>query len=122
MPDVTINRVQASQQTAQTTQTAATAPTKKGPGKFGRIMCALAGGALNVVAPGAGTLIGELAGGGADPAAEMKTVLEQNQESMSKMFALQNEVQNQTQSFTLLTNILKAKHDAEMAAVHNLKS
>lgn len=122
MPDVTINKMQASQQTAQTTQTAAAAPAKKGPGKFARIMSAVAGGALNIVAPGAGTLIAELAGGGGDPMAQVKEMMEKNQESQAKMFALQNEVQNQTQSFTLLTNILKAKHDAEMAAVHNLKS
>jgi len=119
MPDVTISAVQAR---PQTTPTATEAPVRKGPGKFGRIMVALAGGALNVVAPGAGTLIGELAGGGANPAADMKSVLAENQESMARMFAVQQQVQNQTQSFTLLTNILKAKHDAEMAAVHNLKS
>jgi predicted lipid-binding transport protein (Tim44 family) len=119
MPDVTINRTQASQTTTPPTTAA---PVKKAPGKFGRIMCALAGGALNVVAPGAGTLVGELAGGGADPLADMQSVLAENQQSMSRMFAVQNEVQNQTQTFTLLTNIMKAKHDAEMAAVHNLKS
>lgn len=119
MPDLTIDRAQAARAAVPVNTDAA--PAKKGHGRFARLMCAVAEGALNVVAPGAGTLIGELAGGDSDPAAQMKSVLDENQKSMASMFALQNKVQNQTQSFALLTNIMKAKHDAEMAAVHNLK-
>ncbi|HEX8284510.1 MAG TPA: hypothetical protein VF588_14185 [Pyrinomonadaceae bacterium] len=117
MTDVILNRVQPS----QTAQPQAPPPVKKNHGKFGRILGAIAGGALNVVAPGAGTLVGELIGGG-NSTEGFQSVLAENQRSMERMFAMQNDVQNQTQTFTLLTNIMKAKHDAEMAAVHNLKS
>ena len=117
MNEVTVNRVQP----GQTAQPQAPPPARKGQGKFGRILGAIAGGALNVVAPGAGTLVGELIGGG-DSLEAHKSMIAENERSMQRMLSVQNDIQNQTQSFTLLTNIMKAKHDAEMAAVHNLKS
>lgn len=117
MNDVIVSRLQS----GQTAQLQAPPPAKKNNGKFGRILGAIAGGALNMVAPGAGTLVGELIGGG-NSTDGFQSVLSENQRSMERMFAIQNQVQNQTQTFTLLTNIMKAKHDAEMAAVHNLKS
>lgn len=92
------------------------------PGKFGRIFGAIAGSALNLVAPGAGSLIGGFIGGGGMNYGSMDAMLRQQQQQSMMLMSIQNRVQNQTQEFTTVTNLLKAKHDGEMSAVHNFKS
>ena len=94
-------------------------PLKKGPGKWQRVLGAVAGAGLNIVAPGAGTLIGEFIGGtGFDPEAMIRRMSEQ---SMA-MLSIQEQMQAETQKFTIASNLLKARHEADMSAVHNLKS
>ena len=95
----------------------------KEPGKFSRIFGAIAGTALNFVAPGAGGLIGNLIGGGGIGGyANMEAMMQRQQQQSMMMLAVQNRVQTQTQEFTTVSNLLKAKHDGEMSAVHNFKS
>src|SRR5918912_1297667 len=51
----------------------------KEPGKFGRILGSVFGGAMNVIAPGAGSLIGGLVrGGGISYAADAESLLQQS--------------------------------------------
>ena len=114
---------------AKTTDTESTAPSTapaaaqpKQPSKFGRIMGSVLGGALNVIAPGAGALVGNLIKGGGSDFGSMETLLAQSAEQQMRMITLQQRVQNQTQEFTTISNLLKARHDGEMAAVHNFKS
>lgn len=97
---------------------------QRGPGRFARIFGAIAGTALNLVAPGAGSLVGNLIGGadGGAGAANMEAMLQRQQQMSYEMIAVQNRVQSQTQEFTTVSNLLKAKHDGEMSAVHNFKS
>lgn len=98
-----------------------TAP--KEPGKFSRIFGAIAGTALNLVAPGAGGLIGNLIGGGGMGGyGSMEAMIQRQQQQSMMMLQIQNRVQTQTQEFTTVSNLLKAKHDGEMSAVHNFKS
>lgn len=103
-------------------------PQQRGPGRFARIFGAIAGTALNLVAPGAGSLVGNLIGGGGmggdggAGAANMEAMLQRQQQMSYEMIAVQNRVQTQTQEFTTVSNLLKAKHDGEMSAVHNFKS
>lgn len=99
-------------------------PQPKAPGKFSRIFGGILGGALNLVAPGAGSLIGNFIGGGGGGAnfASMDGMLAQQQQQSMQMLAMQNRVQSQTQEFTTVSNLLKARHDGEMSAVHNFKS
>lgn len=101
----------------------------KGTSKFGRILGSLVGGALGVVAPGAGTVVGELLGltslgpntGGPD-FAKMEAMLAQTAQQQMQMLGIQTQVQNQMQEFTTITNLMKAHHEGEMAAIHNIKS
>lgn len=96
----------------------------KGPGKFARIFGGVLGGALNLVAPGAGSLIGGFinSGSGGPDFNNMQAMLNQQAQQSMQMLAVQNKVQTQTQEFTTVTNLLKARHDGEMSAVHNFKS
>ena len=95
----------------------------KQPGKFGQILGSVLGGAMNVIAPGAGSLIGGLVrGGGLGYAAEMETLLQQSARQQTQLIGVQMRVSDQTQQFSAVSNLLKAKHDGEMTAVNNFKS
>jgi hypothetical protein len=123
MGDPILNAVQ--QQTSQVT--AQSVPTKdpkpKEPGTFGRILGSVLGGAMNVIAPGAGSLIGGLVrGGGLNYAADMEVMLAQSARQQTQLIGVQMRVSDQTQQFAAVSNLLKAKHDGEMTAVSNFKS
>lgn len=92
----------------------------KEPSKFGQIMRGIAGGALNIVAPGVGSLVGGFMGG--PNFGNMEQMLAQQQMFSMQMLSVQNRVQSQTQEFTTVSNLLKARHDGEMSAVNNFKS
>lgn len=95
----------------------------KEPGTFGRILGSVLGGAMNVIAPGAGSLIGGLVrGGGLSGAADMEVMLAQSARQQTQLIGVQMRVNDQTQQFTAVSNLLKAKHDGEMTAVSNFKS
>ena len=95
----------------------------KEPGKFSRIFGGIAAGALNLVAPGMGSIIGGFINrGGSLDTSNMQEMLRQQQMMSMQMLAIQNRVQTQTQEFTTVSNLLKARHDGEMSAVHNFKS
>ena len=98
-------------------------PKPKEPGTFGKILGSVLGGAVNVIAPGAGSLIGGLfRGGGLSYAADMETMLAQSARQQTQLLGVQIRVSDQTQQFTAVSNLLKAKHDGEMTAVSNFKS
>ena len=94
----------------------------KQPGKFSRIFGGIVGGALNLVAPGAGSIIGGFINRGGPDFSSMQGMLQQQQQHSFQMLAVQNRVQTQTQEFTTVSNLLKARHEGEMSAVHNFKS
>ena len=94
----------------------------KEPGKFSRIFGGIAAGALNLVAPGAGSIIGSFINRGQTDFSNMQSMLHQQQLQSMQMLAIQNRVQTQTQEFMTVSNLLKARHDGEMSAVHNFKS
>lgn len=92
-----------------------TAPKSSG---FGRVMGGIMGGALNLVAPGLGSLLG---GGGASTA-DMQTMMNNQMQQSMQLLSVQNRVQSQSQEFTTMSNLLKSKHESEMSAVNNFKS
>ncbi|HEX8294326.1 MAG TPA: hypothetical protein VF570_21400 [Pyrinomonadaceae bacterium] len=94
----------------------------KEPGKFSKIFGGIAAGALNIVAPGMGSVIGGFINRGGVDVTNMNEMLRQQQMMSMQMLAVQNRVQTQTQEFTTVSNLLKARHDGEMSAVHNFKS
>lgn len=67
----------------------------------------LATGALNIAAPGAGTLLGNLTG---------------MQQSFESLFQQQVQLQQVTTEQNMRSNISKTKHDADMNAVRNMKA
>jgi hypothetical protein len=124
MGDPILNAVQQQQTTQVTPQTVPTKdPKPKEPGTFGRILGSVLGGAMNVIAPGAGSLIGGLVrGGGLNYAADMEVMLAQSARQQTQLIGVQMRVSDQTQQFAAVSNLLKAKHDGEMTAVSNFKS
>jgi len=100
---------------------AATDPKK--PSKFSQIMGNLLGGALNVLAPGSGSLIASLIrGGGGTQFGTMEDMLQRSAQQQLEMLTIQDQMQTQTQAFSAISNLLRARHDAEMVAVNNFKS
>ena len=118
--DAMINQVPADQ--SATLPSALPPEQPKEPGKFGKIFGGIAAGALNIVAPGMGSVIGGFINRGGVDVTNMNEMLRQQQMMSMQMLAVQNRVQTQTQEFTTVSNLLKARHDGEMSAVHNFKS
>ncbi len=106
-----------------TVQTTPAATQPKEPGKMSRIFGSILGGAVNVVAPGAGSIIGGLInrGGGVD-GTNMQAMLDKQAANSMLLLTTQMAVQDQSQNFTAASNLLKARHEGEMSAVHNFKS
>ena len=122
----------------------------KKPNKFLSILGGLAGGALNVIAPGVGSLIGGAIGGTGTAFGTYAPLIEQqkqfdrmqrynqvsnlmqqqqNQAMMSQqqkqsyqLIEMQNRVSMQAQEFSTISNLLKSRHDSEMTAVNNIRS
>ena len=118
--DAIINPVPADQ--SATLPSALPPEQPKQPGKFSKIFGGIAAGALNIVAPGMGSVIGGFINRGGVDVTNMNEMLRQQQMMSMQMLAVQNRVQTQTQEFTTVSNLLKARHDGEMSAVHNFKS
>ena len=94
----------------------------KQPGKFYKIFGSILGGAVSIISPGAGSIIGSFLNRSGVDVMSMQGMLQQQQLQSMQMLAIQNRVQTQTQEFTTVSNLLKARHDGEMSAVHNFKS
>ncbi len=104
------------------TTTAPDQPPKE-PGQFGKILGSVLGGAVNVIAPGAGSLIGGLVrGGGLSYAGDIESMLAQSARQQTQLIGVQMRVSEQTQQFATVSNLLKAKHDGDMTAVNNFRS
>jgi hypothetical protein len=118
--DAMINQVPADQSASLPSALPPEQP--KQPGRFSKIFGGIAAGALNIVAPGMGSVIGSFINRGGVDVTNMNEMLRQQQLMSMQMLAVQNRVQTQTQEFTTVSNLLKARHDGEMSAVHNFKS
>jgi outer membrane lipoprotein SlyB len=122
----------------------------KEPNKFMRVLGGIAGGALNIFAPGLGGILGNVIGGGSSSTGSYGALIEQqrqfdemqrynqvsttqqqrqqnqmmNQQQMQgmQMLGVQQRVSMQAQEFTTVSNLLKTRHDSEMSAVNNIKS
>jgi hypothetical protein len=95
----------------------------KQPGKFGQVLGTVLGGAMNVIAPGTGSLLGGLVrGGGLSYAGDIETLMAQSARQQTQLIGVQMRVSEQTQQFATVSNLLKAKHDGDMTAVNNFKS
>lgn len=86
----------------------------KKPSGFRRFLGAVAGGVSNVVLPGSGPAVSEMITGGMGTDTNLLGDLQQYLE-------VQQQIQAQARAFEMASNILKAKHDAAMAAIRNIK-
>jgi hypothetical protein len=89
-------------------------------------------GAANAITGSAGTVPAgaappsalAVAGGGAGPAgtASVETLMQSGQASNLQLLALQQQVQQENQRFTTVSNVMRAKHDTAKAAVSNIRA
>ncbi len=103
------------------TAAVSTAPQPTKSNGFGRVLGGILGDAVNIVAPGLGSVLGGAMGGGAS-AADMQAMMNNQMQQSMQLLAVQNRVQSQSQQFTTFSNLLKTKHDSEMSAVSNFKT
>jgi len=90
---------------------------------FGRVLGNVLGGAINVMAPAAGSILGTLMrGGGLGFAADMERMIAESAHQQMQMISVQMRVQDQTEQFTTVSNLLKSRHDGEMQAIQNFRS
>jgi hypothetical protein len=60
---------------------------------------------------------------GADPGiASVEALMQQGQASNLQLLALQQQVQQENQQFTTVSNVMRAKHDTAKAAVSNIRA
>lgn len=85
-------------------------------GIFRRILGTVAGGAANVFAPGVGTLIGDMVGGGIS--APSGGLLGPS----AQFLQLQQQMESEMRAFETVSAILKSRHDCAMDAIRNMKS
>jgi hypothetical protein len=89
--------------------------------KFLDILKGIGGAALGVFAPGLGGLLGGVLGSGPN-FGTMQGMIQQQQRFSMQLLSVQHQVGTQSQEFTAVSNLLKARHDSEMSAVNNFKS
>jgi len=122
----------------------------KEPNKFLKILGGVAGGALNLVAPGIGSMVGNLIGGSGSSFgsygalydqqkqfdemqrySQLSSSMQQRQQQQMmdtqrqesfKLLGVQHRVSMQSQEFSTVSNLMKSRHDSEMTAVNNIKS
>lgn len=92
----------------------------KQPNKFMSVLKGVGSAALGMI-PGVGGMLSGLLGGGPN-FGSMHAMLQQQQRFSMQMLQVQQQVGSQSQEFTAVSNLLKARHDSEMSAVNNFKS
>ena len=88
----------------------------KKTGKFRKIMGGIAGSAANAVLPGVGGAIENLISGGTGLGSSSILGGE-----ASQFLELQRQIQAEARAFEAASAVLKAKHDASMAAIRNIR-
>ena len=83
-------------------------------------------GTTGSAAPGGGAAaaaLGAAAGGAASPGmTSVEAMMQQGQASNLQLLALQEQVQQENQRFTTVSNVMRAKHDTAKAAVSNIRA
>ncbi len=126
-------------------------PEQKKPNKFLQILGGITGGALNMVAPGIGSMVGNLISGTSGTTfgsygalydqqrqfeemqkyTQLSNSLQQRQQQQMmdsqrqqsfQLLGVQHRVSMQSQEFSTVSNLMKTRHDSEMTAVNNIKS
>jgi hypothetical protein len=61
-------------------------------------------------------------GGGASGAPNVQSMMQDGQTSNMQMLALQQQIQEESQRFTTISNVMRAKYDTAKAAVSNIRA
>jgi hypothetical protein len=85
------------------------------PGAIAAVGLAATGGTVAGGGPGG-------AGGGGGDAANVQALVQDGQASNLQLLALQQQVQQENQRFSTLSNVMRAKHDTAKAAVSNIRA
>ena len=113
------NSTAAATSAAQDGQTQA--PNKKGA--FSRILGNVLGGAINVMAPAAGGVLGTLIrGGGLGYTADIERLMAESTHQQMQLIGVQMRVQERSEQFATVSNLMKSRHDGEMEAIRNFKA
>ena len=101
-----------------------TTNTAKQPGAFRRVLGGVIGGAANLFAPGIGSVIGKAISGGISGGGALGGLGGAGGSSLmgdsSQFLQLQAQMNNEQRAFETASNVLKARHDADMAAIQNI--
>lgn len=88
-----------------------------------------AGGVVGGVAGASGSMSGGLdptttsaAAGGGNDLASMQAMQQESQVFNMQLLALQNEVQQDNQRFSTVSNLMRARHDTAKSAISNIRS
>jgi len=91
-----------------------TAGAKRG-GRFRGVLGSVAGAVGNIAMPGLGGVIGQLIGGKPGTGTLLGS-------GTWQFIQYQQQMQNESRQFELMSTILKARHDSAMSAIRNMKS
>lgn len=84
------------------------------PSRFRGILGGVVGGAANIFAPGLGTAIGGLIGGGSLNSTGLLG-------DSTQFLELQRQMQMESRAFETASAVLKSRHDSAMSAIRNIK-
>jgi hypothetical protein len=85
--------------------------------RAGAVAAVAAGGAPGAAGTGTGA-----AAGGTPDAAGLESMLQSGQASNLQLLALQEEVQQESQRFSTISNVMRARYDTAKAAVSNIRA
>jgi len=92
------------------------------PSTFRRVLGGVVGGAANMFAPGLGSLIGGVIGGGGAGGLGNTTGIQGALGGDSTFFLqLQQQMEAESRAFQAASNVLKSRHDAAMSAIQNIR-
>ncbi len=96
----------------------------KKPSRWGEVFDRIVGTASNILFPNPGSILGSLARGSNDASqmASFQRVMNQSIQHSWNMVQVQKQVQDQSLQVSMISNLLKSRHDGHMAAVQNIKS
>jgi hypothetical protein len=100
---------------------------QKDPGEksgWEKVFGTVLGGAANILVPNGGSILGTIIRRSQDTEQvnQYNRLIDTQRQQMANMVNVQMRVQDQGLTMSMVTNLLKSKHDGQMAAVQNLKS
>ena len=100
---------------------------RKDPGEksgWEKIFGTVLGGAANILVPNGGSILGTIIRRSKDTEQvnQYNRLIDTQTQQMANMLNVQMRVQDQGIAMNMVTNLLKSKHDGQMAAIHNMKS